>query len=482
MRYFITLLFASACTSGPSVESSSVTNEDANPAIIVVFKSDSSASYILSRDRTFEERLQKKVNVDTLTAQRDTIHFHLDEGVQLVYGRVPLSFNRQTLLVRTGDTVHIDLKEGMADIYKLKRNKKKNALWSEWDILPTNSLFKEKEALRSVFLTEQPAGEMIFLMPNMERKDDWSAHLEDYIKVIDEYYGRLLDSLSRIDGKEEVLYRDILRRAQYLELSSLHDVVNDSVLSSRLNSSEYISLDNFKNRYSNNIIYKFFHKNFMFNNDVTLTEAYDEGFTQYPDEMRRFFKTQALQSMIVKKHDRDVVLTYVKRYEKEYGTVTPLETILKEIEYGAVTDHDLILQDQLGKEVKWEALRQQWQGKFIYVDFWASWCAPCLRAIPFSKELQKQLLNREVVFVYLALNDEEEAWRNMSKKHQIEENNYLILNPKSSEFISQTNLDAIPRYMIYDRNGQLIHPDAPGPEQKEALEVLTSYLKNDRRK
>ena len=117
--------------------------------------------------------------MDTLTAQRDTIHFHLDEGVQLVYGRVPLSFNRQTLLVRTGDTVHIDLKEGMADIYKLKRNKKKNALWSERDVLPANSLFKEKEAMRSVFLTEQPAGEMIFLMPNLERKDDWSAHLKD---------------------------------------------------------------------------------------------------------------------------------------------------------------------------------------------------------------------------------------------------------------------------------------------------------------
>lgn len=66
----------------------------------------------------------------------------------------------------------------------------------------------------------------------------------------------------------------------------------------------------------------------------------------------------------------------------------------------------------------------------------------------------------------------------MSKKHQIEENNYLILNPKSSKFISQTNLNAIPRYMIYDRNGQLIHQDAPGPEQKVALEVLTSYLKN----
>ena len=222
----------------------------------------------------------------------------------------------------------------------------------------------------------------------------------------------------------------------------------------------------------------FFRKNFIFKKDVTLTEAYDKGFTQYPDEMRRFFKTQTLQAMVLKKHDRDIILTYVDKYEKEFGTVTPLESILEEIEYGTVADHDLILRDGFGKDVKWDALRQQWQGKIIYVDFWASWCAPCLRAIPFSKELQKQLLNQDVVFVYLALNDKEEAWRDMSRKYQITENNYLILNPKSSKFISQTNLDAIPRYMIYDRSGQLIHQDAPGPEQKEALEVLTSYLKN----
>ena len=63
----------------------------------------------------------------------------------------------------------------------------------------------------------------------------------------------------------------------------------------------------------------------------------------------------------------------------------------------------------------------------------------------------------------------------MSKKYEIEENNYFIVNSKSSEFISQTNLNAIPWYMVYDRNGRLVHQDAPGPDQKEALGVLISY-------
>lgn len=215
MRYFIFVLFTSACASDPSSESSSLKNEDVNPAITVVFKSDSKAPYILSRDRTFEERLLRRPHEDTLWVQGDTINFPLDEEVQLVYGRAPLQLDRQTLLVSAGDTVHINIVEGKADIYKLKRNKKENVLWSLSDILTANSFFKEKEALRLVFIKEQPAGEMLFLMPNMERKDEWNARLEDYINVVDRYYGRLLDSLTQIDGKEEVLYRDILSRTQY---------------------------------------------------------------------------------------------------------------------------------------------------------------------------------------------------------------------------------------------------------------------------
>ena len=65
----------------------------------------------------------------------------------------------------------------------------------------------------------------------------------------------------------------------------------------------------------------------------------------------------------------------------------------------------------------------------------------------------------------------------MSQKHGIVKNNFLILNSRSSEFISKINLETIPRYIIYGKNGELIHQDAPGPDKKEAVEVLTSYLK-----
>lgn len=286
MRYVILLLLISACASDQDIENSVAENDDLKPGITVLFESDSGATYTLSKDQTFEESLQKIPYMDTLTIQRDTVFFPLDDDIQLVYGRTPMKFDQKTLLVKTGDTIHIDVENNKADIYKLSWNKREEVQWSDSMIMPDNALRREMEALRSVFIAVESAGEVSFLIPNTKRKDEWSTRLKEYIKVIDKYYDLLVDSLSLIEGKDNTLYIDILRKKQFFEFHSLNDVVNDP-------------------------------------------------------------------GMIVKKNDRDTILKYVNAYKDEFGTVTPLEAILEEIEYGAVEDHDLILQDYLGTEIKW---------------------------------------------------------------------------------------------------------------------------------
>jgi thiol-disulfide isomerase/thioredoxin len=135
-----------------------------------------------------------------------------------------------------------------------------------------------------------------------------------------------------------------------------------------------------------------------------------------------------------------------------------------------VESKDLQLIGIDNKRETWKTLMQKWKGKKIYVDFWASWCSPCIGEFPYSKKLKTEF--KDVVFIYLALNDKDEAWRKAIKKHDVVTNSYLITNSKSSTFITSHKIETIPRYMILDKSGKITNPDAPRPSSKHIGQVL----------
>lgn len=115
----------------------------------------------------------------------------------------------------------------------------------------------------------------------------------------------------------------------------------------------------------------------------------------------------------------------------------------------------------------------EYKGKYIYLDFWASWCGPCNREIPFLKELEKTLGNDNVVFVGISIDEDAEAWKEAMKRHGLSENQFLG-NKRIAEMLS---IQSIPRYLIYDKDGKLLNANAPRPSSGDEIRSILKNLK-----
>lgn len=170
---------------------------------------------------------------------------------------------------------------------------------------------------------------------------------------------------------------------------------------------------------------------------------------------------------------------YFNEFKSSYKNESELiEYFIEKYKLDYTYSKDLSLLDEHGYKTTLQKVLDVNKGKLVYIDFWASWCAPCRQAMPSSHELKTKFKDKEVTFIYLALNDTKEKW----KKASVEENlngykdNYFILNSKTSSFIDDLSIETIPRYLLYDKTQKLIHKNAPRPNDDEIIKKLNSLL------
>jgi thiol-disulfide isomerase/thioredoxin len=104
-------------------------------------------------------------------------------------------------------------------------------------------------------------------------------------------------------------------------------------------------------------------------------------------------------------------------------------------------------------EISFSEILQQYKGKTVFIDIWASWCKDCIVGMPKVQKLREE--NPDVVFLFLSLDKEMESWKNGIEKYGVVGENYFIPAGWKGDFCSSIDLDWVPRYMIVNPEGEI---------------------------
>ncbi|MCI3937697.1 TlpA family protein disulfide reductase [Chryseobacterium aahli] len=129
------------------------------------------------------------------------------------------------------------------------------------------------------------------------------------------------------------------------------------------------------------------------------------------------------------------------------------------------------------KVVKLENILSNHNSKYYLLDFWATWCIPCLQNIEamHNMDLPKDL---ELIYISMDRTKDKEKWIKKAQNLHLS-NSYLFaetLNNKN--IIKRVNLNQLPRYILIDKNYNIINPNLATPQEADFLKELKIYMKD----
>ena len=171
-----------------------------------------------------------------------------------------------------------------------------------------------------------------------------------------------------------------------------------------------------------------------------------------------------LQKKSIDVNYNDVVKYYKKNYEANLAKSKMNNTISPTFDY----------ENHKGGTTKLE----DFKGKYVYIDVWATWCGPCRAEIPSLKKVEERYHGKNIVFVSISVDvdKDHEKWKNFVTEKQLGGVQLFADKNWNSDFMKSYGINSIPRFILIDPNGKVVKGDASRPSSPQLKEELDKLL------
>ncbi|MCR8560993.1 TlpA family protein disulfide reductase [Mucilaginibacter sp. BJC16-A38] len=123
-----------------------------------------------------------------------------------------------------------------------------------------------------------------------------------------------------------------------------------------------------------------------------------------------------------------------------------------------------------------DKLVAKYPGKTIYLDFWATWCNPCRTEMPESKALRNKFANKDIVFVYLGVESDENTWKSVIAELDMEGENFLLNKNEYAALAEKFKVNGIPHHVLVNKKSVVVDDNAKPPGDEKLTPEIEALL------
>lgn len=113
----------------------------------------------------------------------------------------------------------------------------------------------------------------------------------------------------------------------------------------------------------------------------------------------------------------------------------------------------------------------QFQNKHIIINFWASWCRPCIAEFPAISKIRAQYSDSNLEIIFINTDSDSSAFHKAIKKYKIDYGYHI---PRSKELMEKYGVNSIPKLILASPKGEVLYTNEE--EKNDKLEKLNALL------